>query len=1243
MALTNLDALRRGLIQVPPQYADQWAAMQQNLVPDPNPYMAGPRSGKRVFGAQPAPAPPISTLSISTPAEQQWVDKKVLEPLSEAEQWSQNRDPNDPLTNVAKGAYGLVAGIPSMVTEPITMVEGMVDIGTSLAGISPENWSKLMEGKDQGYKIRLQKYLENRGAGEWLTSAEESELQGLMGEEARSRVRRETITKYPLEAGMMVHGGLKGVGALPEGSVPTLAEPKPLGPNERVIYHKGPEGLSELKPQEHGLGAIYGYPDRLSADIYDGDTGRTYRARVVMDNPQKRTKGIAGISHEEAADLVKQGYDSVIAIDPKTGKEVEYAVLPGTKMELFSKTGADKEQLAAGSTMDHIIGDFKGVGESGPQGPHFQPPEESTVVPTKAVGRQQTMSRSAVTLDDPKYTERQPVGEWIKTLSTKNFPKDEPALLKVLDDLKSRPLKERLTKAEVQQMLNDKAPELETVMARNPTHPEREGELFVRDPYEKVGSPQLREWESRATRELDEIKAQINKNQNERLAILGYDTGAFEDPFEAVQSRWDIFNDRLAALPEDKKSRYLDLVGEEQGKLKAKLAEAEERLQSIREQQRHRYDGHSWAKQDKLSEPLGRTGFYTKDNPDGSRTLVIDNFQMPTEGSGERGSMPEPHNKRAYDLMTQSILNYARENGYRDVEWTTGMEQNRRWGVNVPEKKFDPEAWEITTGNVANPQTGEFNTYHHNFTGTGYRIDSTPDGTYKWNLKEYPTLEDAKKAVTNYTKSETPEGDLRPLYDKTLPKLMEKHGQGEAVGKGGATRAIEFDPANYAGYDWSDVNDAMTMTDDILYRAMEDIGGDRIRTEMKNLGYNDLPDTANMGPKELKRIFDHFSKLDNDPVWSPPPPRMLEHYGVGKEGAGELLNDILSDLERRYGTETLDKWITDKWGTETRISEGYGLPIEEQLSLINNIESDPILNGAGRGQGWSRVSLDNAKSMDELRRMYDNEIGYNQIPPGFFDRLKEIGFDVEDGLPDLYDLGPDDIVDIINTHRELSAKNTEAPRRQSIRVEGQQPQPLIYSKTGLDKDTALSGLSDKLEKVVRPYDAKRMREKGWDKKKLLKHDLVKPKGVYWGIEGIEDGDVLMPDYLFEMDHTFLKGRMKEGARIKEIDIDDLDHQWSKFLEDKGITEDDLYRGDAKLQDTITDEWTDKWSDKYDFIKLTTVEGVPEYIQLNPKQVYIKHKTKPETLFSKMPVSQLSFMAKKGDKEAEAELKRRMEK
>lgn len=534
-----------------------------------------PKPDARMFGN---PSAPQSTLQLSDPN------------AANIQQWMSDRPVNQPFQNIGRGAVGMAAGIPQMIADPASVVEGAVDIGQRMVGIDPDKWSELMKGKDQGYRMRLQNHIMSKGAGEWLSPDEETELQALMGEKARSETRAETALKYPLEVGAMAYGGAKGLA---------------------------------------------------------GEVGR-----------------------------------------------------PGV---LKAAAGPEKEALLS------------------------------------ALGPQQTLSRTAKILDEPRYTERQPVSEWIKTLMAKQFPKDEPAALQVLADLKTRPLKERLTKADVQQMLDDRAPQLETVMAKNPTHPEREGELFVRDPNEVKAKYK---WEQTAPDRWDTDNYFIDKNNETSYSLYPYDG-------EAVGEYGSL---------SDAKKAFGDFT------------------------QQPRYDGHSWAQQDKLSEPLGRTGFATKNNADGSKTLVIDNFQKPTEGSGSRSAMPEAHDKRAYDLMTQSVLNYARENGYRDVEWTTGMEQNRRWGVDIPEETGWVESTTKVIGGDDVKRTvprWANNGYDIVEMNGGFEV-AGPSGF----ITKLSTLEEAKKWVEGKKGSLTVEGDLRPLYDKELPKLMEKHGLGEKVGKG---------------------------------------------------------------------------------------------------------------------------------------------------------------------------------------------------------------------------------------------------------------------------------------------------------------------------------------------------------------------------------------------------------------------------------------------------------------------------
>lgn len=377
------------------------------------------------------------------------------------------------------------------------------------------------------------------------------------------------------------------------------------------------------------------------------------------------------------------------------------------------------------------------------------------------IARHQTLSKAATILDDARFVDRQPVGEWIKTPRGKGIPKDEPAVIKVLTDLGSMPVKQRLTKGEVQQMLNSHAPELETVLVDNPQY--GLPELFVRDPHEY--RPLTEEQRTLKT----DLTIEKSQMQNQ-----------YDNAIDKLEKFWDEHykaggSDTLPEGPEKDMVRKLNMERDQ----------ATDRLNEIRvalsEFPEPRYDGHAWAKQKELSSPIGRTRMAERNNPDGTKTLVIDNFQKPTEGSGQRDLMPKEHETRAYDLMTQSVLNYARENGYRDVEWTTGSEQNARWGVNVDTKPgihwYGAELQkyiEDRLGKISKDDLDDIFGTTNNATIksviNGWETSDKLEFIKDWGLDKYDVG--------------APEGDLRPVYDKILPQLMGKYGQGQKVGQG---------------------------------------------------------------------------------------------------------------------------------------------------------------------------------------------------------------------------------------------------------------------------------------------------------------------------------------------------------------------------------------------------------------------------------------------------------------------------
>lgn len=883
----------------------------------------GPQVRKKVFGVQPLMTPPVDVRGTASPMD--------IQQAENIQKFVHNRPEgfaNAPM-NLVRGAVGMVAGLPQMVGDPLSMAEGIEDIGLRMEGTDPEKLKALQDK----YGIRLQKYIENKGQGEWLTPEEEAEVKSLIGGDAMAATRVKTATQYPLEVGLMAYGGAKGLAGRPGRGVAsrTALDKEHLAvaaktPEGKIIKGQSPKDMHyDLARRGDTAGNEMGFttPDGQYLDRKAG-------LQWVKQNQPDIYRALRNKDFLESSD-----YQYASGLRQDTSAVNDWASFIRNDPFLRSETGLSEEAAVAGGT--------------------------------KALGKQQTVSRTAKILEEPRYTEKQPVSEWIKTLKAKQFPKDEPALLKVLADLEKQPLKERLTKGEVQQMLNKNAPELETVMTRNPTHPEREGELFVRDPNEYT--PPTEEVLNRRT-DLTIEKSKARDQYNSAVRELEKMYSEFyrsnpTGPFDLTPNHPEYPRLQELIKKRDMASEQLNRVREEESALPVAG---------------RRYDGHSWAKQDKLSEPLGRTGFYTKNNPDGSKTLVIDNFQMPTEGSGSRSAMPPAHEARAYDLMAQSILNYAREKGYRDVEWTTGAEQNRRWGVETPE--FDPEVWRTRPEKIH-----KYDIEKGGFTVTRESLVNGPISVTPMNggfelafedrfVSKYPTLEEAKDAGIKMIKSRSIEGDLRPLYDKTLPKLMEKHGQGEKIGEN-TSPMLKWE------------NDLIFKDDPKSNRWKSK---DWIITEQESLG----------GIRPEGRAY--FA------LWS-------------KDGSLVGSFDTLKEAQNHAATATRS-------------------PIE-----------------------YHRLSLDNIKSDDQLRTIYDQETQpwsgtdteTEVLRAVYGEDLKDLGGE----FPDFKNTDPDEAVEIINAIRKNRAEKERSEPRQYIRVEGHQLQPLVYAKAPLSQVQFYAAKGDK--------------------------------------------------------------------------------------------------------------------------------------------------------------------------------------
>lgn len=974
------------------------------------------RSKDSIYSPVPlTPAKPTPSAAIGYPGGNSVRD------VSEVMRWMHEKRRPQPggglLANAGNMAVNAVKELPMLAAMPVMMAgdpqgaaAGLIDFMQQLGeGVDPIKFDALFAGKSPAEKALIQEYIQKSMRGEPtgdLVSPEiEAQIRDAIDAGRAAELRGKTVYENPIASALTAVGAAKGVMGTefnpaafrrpppPEYIPPTpkhiAMDPRPIIEGEYSVETPSPSG-NTIRVNHAGDRVSTQLVDPYGEEIGSINAGAYDSGHYTMDAtpglpPEFRGRGDGAAMYQATVDAVhNRGFDVAsdkagispeikfmmdaleqrgyrvnrnprVVEDPsgatfaeEFGESVYTIPRDRDSAALYSKAAPEKEALAGSAALDEAI---SMMGEAFRRGDDKQyrwwaaqadrlmgneppPPTGAPLPPTRrdgvalwskaapekealagaaadvpqALGRQKTLSRTAAMLDDPRYAERQPVVEWVKTLSSNKFPADEPARLAVLRDLRGMPLKERLTKADVQAMLNKEAPELETILVKNPTNSVREGELFVRDPNEYQSlAPEITRSMDAAILKARDLKNQLNELEWEGFIRMGYDpkdynnslSDLFKDKGQEIWERTksgggssdvsskefmlhrdkitDIENQinqiekemddkyginyanrhelyaisdkqkalrgRLSTLSEEQ-SRLIDDTGqipkdnyernaqlnEEMRGITNQISRLEDQKQELSPQ--HRYDGHSWARQEGLSEPLGRTGFYTRNNQDGTRTLVIDNFQKPTEGSGQRDLMPPEHDKRAYDLMTQSALNYAREKGYRDVEWLTGDEQNARWGVDVPE--FAGE-W---VRDVNSWQKGDVVIYRGQ---DGYFIDNLGDIPH--NI--FPTPEEAMAAADKIYAKGTPEGDLRPLYDRQMPKLMEKYGQGNRVepAKGSGREEPDMVSVDISYWDPADLVDYAVGVIEKWpdEKRKEEFGTadlDRIGDQLSDFGYN---------------------------------------------------------------------------------------------------------------------------------------------------------------------------------------------------------------------------------------------------------------------------------------------------------------------------------------------------------------------------------------------------------------------
>lgn len=106
-----------------------------------------------------------------------------------------------------------------------------------------------------------------------------------------------------------------------------------IGDVKIIGHHGGEPGIKKLALQDEV--PVYFSPDRFAGELYAGlHKGDVYSKSLELQSPQYRPSVMKDgkrssqyIQAEESNELKKQGYDSVIGIDPETGNVVEIAVL----------------------------------------------------------------------------------------------------------------------------------------------------------------------------------------------------------------------------------------------------------------------------------------------------------------------------------------------------------------------------------------------------------------------------------------------------------------------------------------------------------------------------------------------------------------------------------------------------------------------------------------------------------------------------------------------------------------------------------------------------------------------------------------------------------------------------------------------------------------------------------------------------------------------------------------------------
>ena len=160
-------------------------------------------------------------------------------------------------------------------------------------------------------------------------------------------------------------------------------------------------------------------------------------------------------------------------------------------------------------------------------------------------------------------------------------------------------------------------------------------------------------------------------------------------------------------------------------------------------------------------------------------------MQGPSNVSQDK--MPEELRNRIYDIGTKRVLNYAKENGYDGVAWTTGDMQAQRYDLSKHVDNID-----------VNPKGGnrEVSIYFKNDTDGYLQLDVDASGivTATANKRGEPFVgkpiqevvgKEVGGKIIQTVKRENLSGldlqvggeGLKSLYDKTLPSMFKKYGK----------------------------------------------------------------------------------------------------------------------------------------------------------------------------------------------------------------------------------------------------------------------------------------------------------------------------------------------------------------------------------------------------------------------------------------------------------------------------------